>query len=428
MRLARPAISLAAALCALALTGPAPAQSAQPRIIAGSDVASTAHPYQVRLSIQSGGSSYLCGGVIRDATHVMTAAHCVVNSGTVAAPAGVTVYYGNANRLQQSAASVRSVLAAPEYVAGDDTYDAALLTLNAPLAGYGGATVRPVALASAAELAGAVGAGGQAVVSGWGLTEQGTTTQTLRATTVALRSDQVCRTVYGSSTYSSARFVCAGGSGAQGSTNNPDSCNGDSGGPLVIPTASGYALVGLVSFGPVGGCGRGGLPAAYTEVSNPAIKALLTGQAAPAPAPVAPAPAPTPVPAPAPAPAPAPVVRPAPAPVARPDRTPPRATVAGLRCRKRVCAVRIAASDDSGAVRSASASTSRRVRVCVTRRSGSRTCQNARRMRALKLTKIPGGFSGKLRLAPGAYRFTATVSDAAGNRSRSTSLAFRVRR
>ncbi len=292
MRFALPAITLVA-VAAGTLAPAAQAQSAQPRIIAGAEVSSTAHPYQARLSIRSGNSVYLCGGVIRDATHVMTAAHCVVGGGTVSAPADVTVHYGSANRSQQLSASVFSVKPAPEYVAGDDTYDAALLTLNAPLIGYGGPTVRPVPLASADQLAAAVNSSAQAVVSGWGVTEQGTTSQNLRATAVPLRADSVCRSVYGSNTFASARFVCAGGSGVQNSSNNADSCSGDSGGPLVLSTGSGYSLIGLVSFGPAGGCGRGGIPAAYTEVSNPGLNALLTGQTAQAPLPL-PLPGPTP--------------------------------------------------------------------------------------------------------------------------------------
>ncbi len=408
MRFARRAIPAVVAVCALALPQAAQAQSAQPRIFAGSDANSTAHPYQVRLSIRSGSSNLQCGGVIRDATHVMTAAHCVVDSGQVAAGTAVTVYYGNANRSLQLAASVFSVLPAPEYVAGDGTYDAALLTLNAPLSGYGGPTVQPVPLAGAGELASAVDAGADAVVSGWGLTEQGTASQNLRATTVTLRADQVCRNFYGSQTYPGARFVCAGGTGAHGTTNNPDSCSGDSGGPLVISNGSGYALIGLVSFGPAGGCGRGGHPGAYTEVSDPAIYALLTGLTTPAPPPRAPAPAP---------------VQAAP----RPDGTPPRARIAALRCRKRVCTVRIAARDDR-AVRAVRARTSRRVKVCVTRRSGRRSCRRAQRTRYLELKRIAGGFRGSFKLAPGSYRFSAVVTDAAGNRSRAINLAFRVRR
>lgn len=412
MRFARPVITVVAAAVACALSPAAHAQSAQPRIIAGSEASSTAHPYQVRLSIRVGAQTYQCGGVIRDATHVMTAAHCVVNQGQVAAPGNVTVHYGNANRYRQSAAAVYSVLPAPEYVAGDDTYDAALLTLNSPLAGYGGPTVAPVRLAGAAELSAAVSAGAGAVVSGWGLTEQGSTSTNLRATTVTLRPDSACQRVYGSRSYPAARFVCAGGTGAQGSTNNPDSCSGDSGGPLVISTASGYALAGLVSFGPAGGCGRGGLPGAYTEVSNPGLYTLLTGLTAEAPA----------------SPPPAPAAPAAPAPVSTADRTPPRARIAGLRCRKRTCTVRLVASDDRGTVRAVRASTSRLVRVCVTRRSGVRVCRRARKTRTLALKRIPGGFRGSFRLAPGAYRFAAVASDAAGNRSRTLSLAFRVRR
>jgi len=413
MRFARPAITAAVvAVCALALPQAAQAQSAQPRIIGGSDVSSTAHPYQVRLSIRFGSSSYQCGGVIRDATHVMTAAHCVVNNGQVAGAANVTVHYGNASRLQQLVAPVYSVLAAPEYVAGDGTYDAALLTLAVPLSGYGGATVQPVRLAGVPELASAVSSGAGAVVSGWGLTEQGTTSNNLRATTVPLRQDSVCRNVYGTSTYPAARFVCAGGTGAPGSTGNPDSCSGDSGGPLVISTSSGYALAGLVSFGPAGGCGRGGLPGAYTEVSNPGLYTLLTGLTAEAPAQPAPAPAPPPPPP----------------TVAKVDRTPPRAGRVRLRCRKRICTVRLAASDKGGTVRSVRANASRRVQVCVTRRSGKRVCRRASQTRTLKLKRIRGGFGGTFKLRPGTYRFNATVIDAAGNVSLPVGRAFRVKR
>ena len=407
MRLARPLLPIAVTLCALALPGAAQAQSAQPRIIAGADTSSLAHPYQARLSIRSGSTIYQCGGVIRDATHVMTAAHCLVEAGQVASPSSVTVHYGNANRSLQFSSSVYSVTPAPEYVAGDGSYDAALLTLSTPLLGYGGPTVQPIPLASASQVAAAVGSGANAVVSGWGVTEQGSTSQNLRATTVTLRPDSVCRSVYGSRTFVSSRFVCAGGGGAQGSTANPDSCNGDSGGPLAISTGSGYALVGLVSFGPDAGCGRGGVPGAYTEVSEPGLYALLTGQTAPAP-PSVPAPATVPQ--------------------ARRDATPPRAGVAALRCRKRVCTVRVRASDNRGVVRSVNARTTKRVKVCVTRRSGRRSCRTARRTRNLRLAKVAGGYRGRFRLSPGSYRFSVSVADASGNRSRTVTRAFRVRR
>ena len=102
--------------------------------------------------------------------------------------------------------------------------------------------------------------------------------------------------------------------------------------------------------------------------------------------------------------------------------------MAGLQCRKRVCTVRVAASDNRGVVRSITARTSKRVQVCVTRRSGRRSCRTARRTRNLVLAKIPGGYRGRFKLSPGSYRFSASVVDAAGNRSRAVTLAFRVRK
>jgi hypothetical protein len=44
------------------------------------------------------------------------------------------------------------------------------------------------------------------------------------------------------------------------------------------------------------------------------------------------------------------------------------------------------------------------------------------------MAKIPGGYRGRFKLSPGSYRFTASVVDASGNRSRVVTLAFRIRR
>jgi hypothetical protein len=90
--------------------------------------------------------------------------------------------------------------------------------------------------------------------------------------------------------------------------------------------------------------------------------------------------------------------------------------------------VRVRVSDNRGVVRSINARTSKRVHVCVTRRSGRRSCRTARRTRNLKLARIAGGYRGKFKLSPGSYRFSASVADAAGNRSRTITRVFRVRR
>ena len=68
-----PALVLAALAAAAA-----GAQTARPRIIGGSDVPISKFPFQVAVF---GTAAYICGGSIRDATHVITAAHCVTPSG-----------------------------------------------------------------------------------------------------------------------------------------------------------------------------------------------------------------------------------------------------------------------------------------------------------------------------------------------------------
>ena len=70
---------LAAAVAAVALivgTGPAWALPVQPRVVNGRPP----EPGEIRalVSVQGGGQS--CGGTLVDSVHVITAAHCVVDS------------------------------------------------------------------------------------------------------------------------------------------------------------------------------------------------------------------------------------------------------------------------------------------------------------------------------------------------------------
>ena len=46
------------------------------RIVGGNTAQDGEWPWMVLLKINSGGSTFLCGGTIIDATHVLTAAHC----------------------------------------------------------------------------------------------------------------------------------------------------------------------------------------------------------------------------------------------------------------------------------------------------------------------------------------------------------------
>jgi secreted trypsin-like serine protease len=403
-------VSLLLVLLALAVPGAAQAQTAQPRVVGGTTVPIESYPYQVRLLIRSGASTYTCGGSIRDATHVITAAHCVTFGSVV--PAGnVTVRYGSANTSTQLSAAVSKVSVYTAYVNGDHSYDAALLELAAPLSGYGGGRANAIPIASAATLSSGTTAGSQAIATGWGATsEGGTTSPSLQAVSLKLEADAYCTATYGTS-YVGARTVCAGGDGTA-ATGNPDTCQGDSGGPLALSSGGVYQLVGITSYGT--GCGRQLTPAAYTETSNADIYALITGTAAPSrlsstassPATVSPAPVTT-----------TPKTRP-PA-----DTVRPAVHKATVRCKNHVCALRISAGDTGGKVKKVTVSLSRRARVC---RKG--RCRTVTHKRTFAARRSGGSYVARVRLTPALYRLRVLATDSAGNTSSALTGHFRVKR
>ena len=314
----------------------------------------------------------------------------------------MSVRFGSADTATQGTAAVSAVTVSGGYVARDDNYDAALLELAQPLPGYGGPNVNRIPFAGAAELEAAIGAGQSAVATGFGVTSNGgaTVSPGMRAVSLALRDDSVCSSYYGSGAYSPALAVCAGGTGTA-PANNPDTCQGDSGGPLVIESAGVHKLVGLTSRGDQ--CGQPGVPAVYTETSNPQICATLGGGAE-CTADVPPA-----------------------TPRAAQDTLKPSARVSSLRCRKRTCSFRVRASDKGGRVRAVSARFYRRVRVCRVR-GGRRTCRTVLRTKKVKTKAVSGGYTGKATLRLARYRLDAVAVDTAGNRSKAARKRFTVKK
>jgi hypothetical protein len=257
----------------------APAQA----IVGGSPVASiNDRPYQVALLLGNPSSpSALCGGTIRDSTHIITAAHCVFDNAVTAPgqaidPGQITVLAGTANRVlgtrDATAATPPVVGVSFEPAYGFPANDAAVLTLDPaqalPLAANSAIDSVPVITPQAwttLEPAPPV-----LSVSGWGQLGDGTLPNKLQlATDLQHRSDSVCATAYGT-VYDSSIMICAGNS-------SKDSCFGDSGGPLVSPNSpvANQKLVGIVSFGPASGCAIQNAPGVYTEVGNAAINAYV---------------------------------------------------------------------------------------------------------------------------------------------------------
>ena len=176
------------------------------------------------------------------------------------------VFFGSADTNTQQPAAVARVDVTAQYLAGGDDYDAALLTLSQPLAGYGGPQVNRIPFAGAGELAAAVGQGQAAVATGWGLTSNNGCGDQPSSRPSSCRSVPTTRAVRATApSFSPPLGVCAGGTGAA-PENNPDTCNGDSGGPLAIAAGGRLKLAGITSFGQE--CGLPSTPAVYTEASN----------------------------------------------------------------------------------------------------------------------------------------------------------------
>jgi secreted trypsin-like serine protease len=253
-----------------------------PRIVGGSSTTISQFPFQVALvqNPYSPAAGQICGGSVRDATHVITAAHCVTDGFTTNTPseldvfAGATSLSGTGQRVHLSGISFM-----PSYDPNSNDHDAALLTLAQPLSLQPG-TVEPIDLIADDQSA-AWQPGSLVTVSGWGNTSAKGQSYPLdlHAVQVPVVDDPVCDSDY--QHYGgivAADMVCAGDIVNGGK----DSCQGDSGGPLVADVSpSTRRLIGIVSFGI--GCADKDFPGVYTEVASPSIRSYLT--AAPPPAP-----------------------------------------------------------------------------------------------------------------------------------------------
>lgn len=261
--------ALLATATALTATAPAGAQPI-PRVVGGTTASATTDvPWQA-LVLPSG---YLCGGSILDATHVVTAAHCVYDedSGAITAPSAITVHAGATSRFSAGQhPAVTGVALNPAYNPYDATGDAAVLTLQAPGFTLNGTTVAAIPLADAST---AFDATTNLRLSGWGSTAQRSPADTTMGSAAndlqvanGLHTSTTCNSVY--APFDNDKLLCAGQA-------NLDACQGDSGGPLAVPTGpSTFALAGIVSGG--AGCAWPGYPGYYARVANAQLHGFLT--------------------------------------------------------------------------------------------------------------------------------------------------------
>jgi hypothetical protein len=270
---------------ALLLTAAPSGATVSKRVVGGNVTPITEAPWQVAIVRSNVANAYyaqFCGGVIVDALHVITAAHCLDIDPTTPGPDGVvdtptgangrdvvagTADLGSALPASAQRIQIASWAVMPQYdlISGNvSPYDAALATLSAPL-DTSQPGIKPAVLTGS----GATTAPGTPTrVSGWGSTATlpyGSTL--LQSTDLLTVSDADCQSFYPAEldAVGRATMICAIAPGK-------DACNGDSGGPLTLVDGT---LVGLVSWGPNTCASTDGSPGVYTELAEPTIAAFI---------------------------------------------------------------------------------------------------------------------------------------------------------
>lgn len=305
----RLALAVVALLLGIATAAaPASAATATPRIVGGKQAAITERPFQVALYDPAPNgqatSPYLgqfCGGTIVDATHVVTAGHCVFDgtTGQARPVARVRVLAGTArlrDGAEPEAATARDVavvqmVVRPGFTLDNLDGDAAVLTLAEPLytgtpAIDGTTSIAPIPLLTAAQEPTYAAPEGSAVVtiSGWGdrNAQSGSTVGSILG---PVPSSSYPRDLQVASTHIFRRSTCQGAFAGTGANVNErvicagepqggiDSCQGDSGGPLTVDVGGSVALAGIVSLGV--GCAQAGRPGLYTRIAEPSITGFL---------------------------------------------------------------------------------------------------------------------------------------------------------
>lgn len=218
-------------------------------IVSGRPASNCEFPSIVSLSITKNGKGFLCGGTLIDATHVLTAAHCVASGVT-----RINVYMGSIyNRIPKFVDAVSKIAVHPSfYVTPKSLHnDIAMLTLYKPVPFTN--CIKPMDLARAGDSF----TGQTCVTAGWGKTSWVMpTSQILRKVSLPIMSYRECHRVWA---HIGHEHICAG----DWINGGPSPCQGDSGGPLYCKAHGKWVLAGLTSFGIK--CEYG--PALYTNVA-----------------------------------------------------------------------------------------------------------------------------------------------------------------
>jgi hypothetical protein len=237
-----------------------------PRIINGTPAAEGSWPWMAAL-ISAGSNpadpawGQFCGASLIAPRYVVTAAHCAEYF--TDAPEGLEVVVG-VTRLSDSATGTRvgveGIILHPKYDPLLLLNDIALIKLAAPVPG----TVLPMVGPGDEDL---WKGGTLATIIGWGSVdpEFGVYPDVLQEAQIPIQSDSVCVENLGRF-FNPTSMLCAGKLASSATAEDAvDSCYGDSGSPLMVPSAGGWKLAGITSWGFE--CGSARRYGAYTRVA-----------------------------------------------------------------------------------------------------------------------------------------------------------------
>lgn len=262
-------------LCSMALASGSPRTGEAQRIVNGSDATAGEWGFLAQLEVDDPVSgSWMCGASLVDSEWLVTAAHCVYDSGTVVDPDTVTVILGtyDAYGAGGDTYSVDRIIVHADYDAATSDSDVALLHLSSA-ATLDGTDVTTIDIVESGDPNGYTAIGTPVWTAGWGtLSSGGANPDTLQEVEVEVVDEDDPDVDY-SSTDITANMMLAGEPG----TWSKDSCQGDSGGPLIYWSGVTKVLVGVTSWGI--GCADDGYPGVYTRLSRFAswIAGYVTG-------------------------------------------------------------------------------------------------------------------------------------------------------
>ncbi|HEV7723100.1 MAG TPA: trypsin-like serine protease [Iamia sp.] len=240
------------------ISTPDPRFSARPdsRIVGGTEAADGAWPSQVALLFHDTADNFqaqYCGGTLIARNWVLTAGHCVRDSGFSPVPSDVDVLVGTQD-LQSGGTRIRAVefRIHPSWNPSEGRSDLALIRLDKP-------APAPIPVQSITAQNVSPPAFTDVTTTGWGTTAYGEPDYPtkLRQVTVDVSTPGDCQNGY-PGFYQQSTMVCAAAPGK-------DSCQGDSGGPLVENRSGTWVQVGIVSTG--NECALAGFPGIYTRVA-----------------------------------------------------------------------------------------------------------------------------------------------------------------